>query len=446
MTKGLATLRLPELIKWVTPAVVLVALLGVLALVNRSSGPATAPSSQAGSSSVARQAASLDTEGRIEELQAAVRAEPDNAQSYALLGDAYYQRARETGDPSYYTRADGSFAAALDRDPSNAVAATGQATLALARHDFRGGLALAERARRLAPELASPYAPLADAQIELGRYGAAAETLNRLARLKPNLTAYARISYFRELHGDLPGALQAMRLAVSAGAGGPEGEAYVQSLLGKLEADRGRYGAAEQAYRQALAIDPAYPQATAGLASVEAGRGDFDSAIRRYRAVVDRLPLPEYAIALGEAEQAAGRLQAARRDYGLVGAEVRLLRANGVNTDVDLALFEANHGSADRAVTLGRRAWAQAPSVRSADAYSWALYRNGRIGPASRFSAEAMRLGSRDPSFLYHAGMIALAAGRDDDAGRLLGRLKAQSPRFSPLYAPRAHRALEGLG
>jgi tetratricopeptide (TPR) repeat protein len=446
MTKGLATLRLPELIKWVTPAVVLVALLGVLALVNRSSGPATAPSSQAGSTSVARQAASLDSEGQIEELQAAVRAEPDNAQSYALLGNAYYQRARETGDPSYYTRADGSFAAALDRDPSNAVAVTGQATLALARHDFRDGLELAERARRLAPDLASPYAPLADAQIELGRYGAAAETLNRLARLKPNLTAYARISYFRELHGDLPGALQAMRLAVSAGAGGPESEAYVQSLLGKLEADRGRYGAAEQAYRQALAIAPGYPQAAAGLASVEAGRGDFDSAIRHYRAVVDRLPLPEYAIALGEAEQAAGREEAARRDYGLVGAEVKLLRANGVNTDVDLALFEANHGSADRAVTFGRRAWTQAPSVRSADAYAWALHQAGRIGPASRFSAEAMRLGSRDPSFLYHAGMIALAAGRDDDARSLLGRLEAQSPRFSPLYAPRAHRALEGLG
>jgi len=446
MTNGLGTLRLQELIKWVTPAVVLVAILVVLALVNRSSAPAPAANPGDGTSNLARQSASLDTEGQIEQLQAAVRAQPDDAQTYALLGDAYYQRARETGDPSYYTRADGSFAVAIDRDPSNVTAATGQATLALARHDFRGGLGLAESARRLAPGLASPYAPLADAQIELGRYGAAARTLNRLVRLKPNLTAYARISYFRELHGDLHGALQAMRLAVSAGAGSPEGEAYVQSLLGKLQADQGRYGAAEHAYRQALAINPGYPPATAGLAGVDAGRGDFDAAIRRYREVVERLPLPEYAIALGETEAAAGRAQAAERDYGVVGTEIRLLKANGVNTDVDLALFEANHGSPDRAVRLGRRAWEQAPSVRSADAYSWALDRAGQIGPASRFSAEAMRLGSRDPSFLYHAGMIARGAGRDDDARRLLGRLDAKSPRFGPLYAPRAHRALEGLG
>jgi Flp pilus assembly protein TadD len=160
---------------------------------------------------------------------------------------------------------------------------------------------------------------------------------------------------------------------------------------------------------------------------------------------VERLPLPEYAVALGEAEEAARRIGAARRDYALVGAEVKLLHANGVNTDVDLALFEANHGSAARGVTFGRRAWRQAPSVRSADAYAWALYTAGRIGPASRLSDEAMRLGSRDPSFLYHAGMIARRAGRDDQARGLLHRLLAESPRFSPLYAPRARRALRTL-
>jgi tetratricopeptide (TPR) repeat protein len=445
MSRAMAALRLTDVIKWATPAVAFLAILGVLALVNHSPAPKPAVNADGGTSSLAHQPANLDSQAQVSQLQDAVRANPDDAQTYALLGDAYYQRARETGDPSYYTRADDAFAAALDRDPRNATAATGQATLALARHDFRSGLELARRAHALSPDLASAYAPLADAQIELGRYSAAARSLNRLVRLKPNLTAYARISYYRELHGDLPGALQAMRLAVSAGAGSPEGEAYVQSLLGKLQSDGGDYGAAARAYREALAIDPGYPVAEVGLAGVEAGSGDFASAIRRYREVVDRLPLPEYAIALGEAEQAAGRDAAARRDYGLVGAEIRLLKANGVNTDVDLALFEANHGDPARAVALGRRAWRQAPSVRSADAYSWALYSAGRIAAASRFSSEAMRLGSRDPSFLYHAGMIAKASGRDRRAGDLLGGLLAQSPRFSPLYAPRAQRALEAV-
>jgi hypothetical protein len=56
-----------------------------------------------------------------------------------------------------------------------------------------------------------------------------------------------------------------------------------------------------------------------------------------------------------------------------------------------------------------------------------------------------MRLGSRDPYFLYHAGMIARRAGEVGAAHRLLTRLVSQSPRFNPLYGPRARQALESL-
>src|SRR4029077_1171017 len=120
---------------------------------------------------------------------------------------------------------------------------------------------------------------------------------------------------FRELHGDLPGALGAMRLAVSAGAGTAENVSYVQALVGKLHFDSGDYAGAERAYRTALETDPGFPAATAGLARVEAARGEYDAAIRRLRALVVRLPLPEYVIALGETEQAAGSTVAAGRDY-----------------------------------------------------------------------------------------------------------------------------------
>jgi tetratricopeptide (TPR) repeat protein len=419
------------------------AVLAVLLLVNRSTSvPLPDAPTSAG---LTGQAVPRDTESLIAGLQAAAEEDPGDASGLALLGDAYYQRARETGDPAYYSRAERSFNAALSRDPNNLTATIGKGTLALDRHDFEAGLGLAQRARRLAPELVRPYALLADAQIELGRYGPAARSLERMVALKPTLAAYSRISYYRELDGDLGGAVQAMRLAASAGGGSAEGTAYVHSLLGGLELDRGRSGAAERAYRQALAWEPAYPAAEAGLARLDAGRGRFAPAIRRYTRLVERVPLPEYAIGLAETEQAAGRATAARRHYALVQVEARLLRSNGVNADVDLALFEANHGDPSRAVMLGRRAWVAAPSVRSADAYSWALYRADRIGPARRYSERAMRLGSRDPYFLYHAGMIARRAGQTGAARRLLARLMAQSPGFSPLYGPRARHALESL-
>ena len=86
MPRAITTLRPLALVKWaMPPLVVFAALLGVLTLVNRSSGPSSVAPSTA--SSVARPPTSLDTEGQITQLQSAVRADPADAGSYALLGD-----------------------------------------------------------------------------------------------------------------------------------------------------------------------------------------------------------------------------------------------------------------------------------------------------------------------------------------------------------------------
>jgi tetratricopeptide (TPR) repeat protein len=387
----------------------------------------------------------LSTDERIRNLQSVARAQPKDADVYAYLGDAYLQKARETGDAGFYNRADGVLRRALELSPQNVSALTEMGALSLSRHDFRGGLRYARQVNALAPQIVKPYGVLVDALVELGRYDEAGAALQRMVDLKPNLSSYARVSYFRELHGDLPGAVRAMRLAVSSGGDAPENIAYVQTLLGNLELDLGRVASAQRAYRLALARFAGYVPAEVGLARVEAQRGRFGAAIARYRAAVARLPLPEYVIGLGETELAAGRTAAARRDLALVGAEQQLLKSAGVNTDVDLALFEANHGSTQRAIVLGRRAWASAPSVRSADALGWALTRAGRAREGLGWATRALRLGSRDPSFLYHAGVAAKDAGRRDLAARYLRGALALNPRFSPVYGPRAERALAGL-
>jgi tetratricopeptide (TPR) repeat protein len=431
----------PLALKLAAPALAFLAALMAFALIGRSE-PAPVVTDAAGEFDAR---AGADSQQRIADLQAALAASPESAELNVALGDAYHLRSRETADPAFYARAERAYDAALSSDPGNPAALSGAATIALARHDFGTGLGLAERAHRAAPQLLRTYPALIDAQIELGRYAAAAQDLQRFVGLKPSLAAYARVSYFRELHGDLDGAVRAMRLAV-AGGGGGESLAYVQALLGGLELDRGRIGAAELAFRRALAADPGHPAALAGLARVEAARGRFGAAIARLRGVVERLPLPEYAIALAETELAAGRRAAAQRDLGLVGVERRLYESAGVDVGVELALFEADHGNPAQAVRLGRHAWRNAPSVRSADAYAWALASAGRDRRAAAMSAEAMRLGSRDPSFLYHAGVIAAAAGEAGRAHALLERLVDQSPKFHPLYGPRARQALEALG
>jgi tetratricopeptide (TPR) repeat protein len=382
-----------------------------------------------------------DTDARIAELQADVRSgRTDRA---AALAAAYLQKVRETGDASFYTRADTLLRAELERHPDDQAALVQSASLAAGRHDFRAALAIARRAAL--DRNGSPLAPLpimVDALVELGRYGAAERTLQRLVDLKPNLTAYARVSYFRELTGDLDGAVDAMRRAVTAGGPALENVAYVQTLLGGLQLARGHLHAARRAYAAALAAMPDYAPAAAGRARLAAATGDLRGAISRWRRVVERLPLPEYVIALGETEQAAGERAAARRDFALVRAQQRLLAAAGVNTDVELAIFEADHGSQARGIALARAAWRAAPSIRSADALGWTLTRAGRPRAGLAWAHRALRLGSLDPALRYHAGLAALAAGRAAAGRRNLRIALAHGLATQPLHLARAEEAL----
>lgn len=429
----------PKLLRPVVVAgVAFLAALAVL-LATRNSAPVPVPASGA---VVAR---GRTTDDLIAQYQAAVRRVPRRADLWAGLAGEYLQKVRDNGDSSFYVRADAALEHALTLDAHSPPALTEMGVLALARHDFRGGLAWGEAAHRAAPLLVQPLGVLVDADVELGRYRAAGAVLQRMVHLQPTLSSYARVSYFRELHGNLTGALAAMGAAVSAGGDAPENVAYVQTLMGNLDLAIGDVSAAHAAYRQALARFPSYVPASAGLAQLGAIAGRYGPAIARYRDAVARLPLPQYVVALGETELAAGRAAAARRDLALVRVEERLLQANGVNTDVDLALFEANHGSPARGVVLARRAWAQAPSVRSADALGWALTRDRHPGAGLWWAHRALSIGSADPLFLYHAGAAAAASGHRAEARGYLSRALARNPRFAVLYADAARRLLRSI-
>src|SRR3954452_5842224 len=243
-------------------------------------------------------ATSQSTDARIASLQSLVKAQPKDPRGYASLAQAYLQKVRESGDASFYSRADSVLQSAERLNPRSADATVVSGTLALARHDFSGALTLGDRARSLAPELAAPYAVVVDSLIELGRYDHAGRALQRWVDIKPTLASYARVSYWRELHGDFAGAADAMRAAISAGGDVAENGAYVQTLLGNLELQSGQNASAAQAYLAALTRFGGYVPAQAGLAKVDAARGRLGSAISRYRAVVARLPLPEYVVGL----------------------------------------------------------------------------------------------------------------------------------------------------
>src|SRR3989441_1780343 len=377
----------------------------------------------------------------LPQLQQQVRANPTDVVGLGLLGLAYQQRARETGDPSYYTKSDGVLRRALRYSPDDLVATTGLGALALSRHRFRDALALGRRAVALSPPTARGYGVVGDALVELGRYREAFAAFDRMASLKPSLSSYARVSYARELLGDVRGAAEAMRLAIDAAAGQPEALAWSQTQLGKLFWSQGRARAAEREYRTALAARPGYVYGFDGLALVEAARGRYRDAIAYERRATDTIPLPQFVASLGDLQRLASNGTAARRQYALIGAIQRLLRANGVRTDLETALFDVDHAvRLPRALSLARAAQAERPSIDGDDVLAWALARNGRCTEALGYSKRALRLGTRDAVKFFHRGMVERCLGNRAAAKTWFRGALSVNPHFSLLWAPVAKR------
>ena len=387
------------------------------------------------------------TDARIASLQTEIRNHPGDTGSYALLADAYLQKVRETGDAGFYTRAAGVLAVARRRDPRDSAVATGLGTLALARHDFRGGLRFGLTAHALAPEVVRPLGVIVDAQVELGRYGDAGARCSGWSTRSPTWPPTRACRTSASCTATWAARWRRCSLAVDAGGDAPENVAYVQTLLGDLEFQRGRLSAAGRRV-PARAVQLPGVRARAGRPR-EGGRGARAAGPSRSRACGTSwrdCRCPQYVIALGEDELAAGHRAAAARDLALVGAERRLLAANG-----------REHRHRDRAVRgrprLARRArwrWRGARAPRRpacARPTRWAGRSRRAAGraPGLACARRALRLGSRDPLFLYHAGMAA-AGGRRARAGACSWRRALSlNPRFSPLYAPRARRALRAL-
>ena len=386
------------------------------------------------------------TQELIEFLLTLVEEEPANGEAHRDLGLALLQRVRETADPSLYPRAEEAFLAAREILPDDPLVLVGLGALELGRHEFAAALKTGMAALDAYPGYPTARGVIVDSLVELGRYKEAFAAAESLAADSPDLASYARLSYAHELRGDLAAALEAMELASSAPGLAPENTAYVLALVGQLRRLTGDPDGATAAYEQALTLVPDHAPSLAGLGRLAVGRGDLEEARARYERAAAVVPLPEYVIALGEVLEVAGDTDAAKDQFELARALITLSQANGVVVDVDLALFEADHGDAATALRLAEAGYAATPTVRAADARAWALHRLGRDEEAAPFSVEALRLGSRDPLLLFHAGAIAAALGRADEARQHLEAALAADPGFTPAGAAEARSILDDLG
>jgi tetratricopeptide (TPR) repeat protein len=407
--------------------------------------PATPPSALAGSQSAedfkAGFALNASTAVLVQNLQSTLSANPRDEHSWVLLGLAYQQRARETGDPSYYTKSDGVLHRALALKADDALAVSALGSLALSRHRFDEALALGRKAHALNPYDARNFGVVGDALIELGRYPEAFHDFNTMNRLRPSLSSYSRVSYGRELIGHTAAAIGAMKLAVDAATDTAEPTAWTHVQLGKLYFNHGRYADAELEFRVANQVFPNYAYGLDALAQAEAAQDRLKQAISLERQAVDLIPLPQYVGALGDLYRVTGQPLLAKQQYALIGAIEKLLRANGVKTDLEIALFDVDHAIAlPHALQLARIGQRDRPSIDGDDVLGWALARNGQCGAALPYSVQALRLGTQDALKFFHRGMIERCLGQRATAKSWFRKALALNPHFSILWSPVATR------
>ncbi len=436
--------RLGRLIAAVGLAVAM--FVGAAVAAGRPASPPPAPGGDPVAGSFEGPTSAGDLEGAVRSLQARLARLPGDWRAWAALGRAYLQQARITADPSYYEKADGAFARSIEEHPEdNEPALTGQAALAAGRHDFAAARDLARRAVELNPYGAPAHGVLGDALLELGRYDDAFASFQRMVDLKPGVPSYFRASYAWELRGDVARARSALEQALRT-AYTPADIAFVRFYLGELAWSTGDLATAERHYAAGLRRDPSFVPLLAGRAKVAAAQGRTRAALRTYTDVVERQPQPSYLIELGDLYASLGRSADAREQYELVAVQQQLLAAAGVNVDLELAIYDADHGRPQAALRAAAAEHERRPgNVFVADAYAWALHVNGRSEEALVHARRAQRLGTRSALFAYHKGMIERSLGNDAAARADLRRALRINPHFSPLHAPRARRALAAL-
>jgi tetratricopeptide (TPR) repeat protein len=393
-----------------------------------------------------RPTAGTSTDELIGTLQQKVRENPEDFEAHVILANAYLQEVRETGDPSLYTKAGDLLNRAGKIEPQNPELLAAQATLDLARHDFAAALVRGQQALALDPQNARFYGVVGDAQIELGMYDDAIDSYQEMVNRRPDFASFSRVSYARELYGDPEGAIEAMEFALQAGSGVAENTAWAQAQLGNLWFNSGNLEEAAGAYDLSAETLEGYAPALAGQAKVATAKGDLEQAAKLYQQAFNRMPLAEYAIALGDIYAEMGNRQKAEEQYNLIQGIDKLYRANGVNTDLEIALYYADHDlELQTSLEKARSAYEARPSIHAADALAWTLYKTGDYQEAQRYASEALKLGTRDPLKLFHAGMIAKALGQDERATEYLQQALNLNPHFSLLYADTAAAALKDL-
>ncbi len=375
------------------------------------------------------------------DLMKTVRINPEDVKANIALATLYIQEGRITGDYMYYDAAAMKYVNdVLKIDSKNFTALSLKSLIQLSQHHFSEGLETAKEAQKINPHNAFIYGIMVDGYVEMGNYEEAVINSDKMVSIRPDIRSYSRISYLREIHGDYPGAIEAMKMAVDAGPAGDETTAWARVQLGQLFEYSGDLPAAEMHYTIALENRSGYAYALAGLARIATSKKDYAKAITFYekasKAVVDYAFKDELVYLY--------RITGDRIKADAVASEIiNTMRMNaeagnndetlGHYSDRELAYAYLKINNTKKAMEHALAEYNRRPdNIDVNEALAWVHYKRGAYDKALPYIKTALRTGSKNPVLLSRAGLILKKTSDKASAKKHLEEALKNQPHFDP--------------
>ncbi len=366
----------------------------------------------------------------VDNLIAKLKAKPGDTKAALALANAYIIESRISGNIAYYDKAAlKTVNNIIEKEPKNYEALMLKSLLQLSQHHFAEGLETAKLAVSIDSNSAFIYGLLVDAHVEMGNYNEALEAADKMVSIRPDLRSYSRIAYLREIYGDYPGAISAMKLAVAAGIPAEEATEWCRVQLGRLYENMGEINSAAFQYNVSLAARPGYAYAIAGLGRIASFEKKYDSAIYYYQQAASLMPAD-----LGIKENLANAFNnAGQKDKAtsLNNALIDEMNKNakaliadpdmGHYSDKEQAYVYLQNNNLDKALEHAMAEYKRRPkNIDVNETLAWVYYKRNEIDKALPYINAALVTNSKNPVLLCTAGLIFLKMGEKEKGKKML--------------------------
>lgn len=336
--------------------------------------------------------------------------EPKLALSALFIGEA-----RVTGEHGhYYPSALQLLEDIIDSKPSDQDilfrALTAKAGVLLSLHQFDEALATGLQAVQINPLNAQIHGVLVDAYVELGDYEQAVKMADKMIAIKPDIRSYSRVSYLREIHGEVEGAIEAMILAVKAGFPALEETAWAQLTLGELYQQYDYEKEAELLYQQILNERTDYPFAIAALADLEMQRQNWEKAEQLLEDAIAIIPEVGFNIQLVKLYQATNRQEKVQPMLDQIFEMLQEDTDSGHNMDMEYAYLysEVVHDD-EKALEYAQKEYDKRPNNIDVNRLMAQIHQQlQQYEAVEKYLTVASRTNSKHPELLALKAQISL--------------------------------------